>query len=132
MIDFAQWMLPFVTKTDLTKAALKANISHETGNRFLKLMLDEHSKDGAREQLKKLWTEWVKFNYDEEQQPSQSIQGVGLVATPPGTPEEAQEGTQGATAAAAQEEFLQSLAQLRQEQTQVRVRFGHYVAVIGG
>ena len=90
MIDFAQWMLPFVTKTDLTKAALKANISHETGNRFLKLMLDEHSKDGAREQLKKLWTEWVKFNYDEEQQPSscQSIQGVGLVSTPPSTPTE--------------------------------------------
>ena len=61
MMDFAQWMLPFVTKTDLTKAALKANISHEMQNRFLKLMLDEHSKVGAREQLKKLWTEWVKF-----------------------------------------------------------------------
>ena len=90
MLDFAQWMLPFITKTDLTKAALKANISHEMQNRFLKLMLDEHSKVGAREQLKKLWTEWVKYNYDEEEQPSscQAIQGVGLVATPPGTPTE--------------------------------------------
>ncbi len=60
MMDFAQWMLPFVTKTDVTKAALEANISHETGNRSLILMLDEHSKVGAREQLKKLWTQWVK------------------------------------------------------------------------
>ena len=104
MIDFAQWMLPFVTKTDLTKAALKANISHETGNRFLKLMLDEHSKDGAREQLKKLWTDWVKFNYDEEQQPSscQSIQGVGLVATPPGTPGTPTEEEEAAATASAQ------------------------------
>ena len=104
MIDFAQWMLPFVTKTDLTKAALKANISHEMQNRFLKLMLDEHSKDGAHEQLKKLWTEWVKFNYDEEQQPSscQSIQGVGLVATPPGTPTEEEGAAATASAQAAE------------------------------
>ena len=105
MLDFAQWMLPFVTKTDMTKAALKANISHEMQNRFLKLMLDEHSKVGAREQLKKLWTEWVKFNYDEEQQPSSScpaITGVGLVATPPGTPSTpVEEEAQGAAAAAA-------------------------------
>ena len=103
MMDFAQWMLPFVTKTDLTKAALKANISHEMQNRFLKLMLDEHSKVGAREQLKKLWTEWVKFNYDEEQQPSScpAITGVGLVATPPGTPQTEGEEAQGAAAAAA-------------------------------
>jgi hypothetical protein len=106
MMDFAQWMLPFVTKTDLTKAALKANISHEMQNRFLKLMLDEHSKVGAREQLKKLWTEWVKYNYDEEEQPTscQAIQGVGLVATPPGTPgtpTEEEERAQGAAAAAA-------------------------------
>ena len=103
MMDFAQWMLPFVTKTDLTKAALKANISHEMQNRFLKLMLDEHSKVGAREQLKKLWTEWVKYNYDEEEQPTscQAIQGVGLVATPPGTPTEEVEGAQDAAAAAA-------------------------------
>jgi hypothetical protein len=36
-MDFAQWMLLFVTKTDLTKAALKANISHEMQNRFLKI-----------------------------------------------------------------------------------------------
>jgi hypothetical protein len=104
MLDFAQWMLPFVTKTDMTKAALKANISHEMQNRFLKLMLDEHSKVGAREQLKKLWTEWVKFNYDEELQPSIScpaIQGVGLVATPPDSPTEEEEGAPGAAAAAA-------------------------------
>jgi hypothetical protein len=103
MLDFAQWMLPFVTKTDLTKAALKANISHKMQNRFLKLMLDEHSKVGAREQLKKLWTEWVKYNYDEEEQPSscQAIQGVGLVATPPGTPSSEEGGAPGAAAAAA-------------------------------
>ena len=106
MLDFAQWMLPFVTKTDRTKAALKANISHEMQNRFLKLMLDEHSKVGAREQLKKLWYEWVKFNYDEEQRPSScpaaAITGIGLVATPPGTPSTpVEEDAQGAAAAAA-------------------------------
>ena len=102
-MDFAQWMLPFVTKTDLTKAALKANISHEMQNRFLKLMLDEHSKVGAREQLKKSWTQWVKISYDEEQQPSScpAITGVGLVATPPGTPQTEEEEAQGAAAAAA-------------------------------
>ncbi len=44
MMDYALWMLPFVTKTDLTKSALKANISHEAGNRFLKMLLDEHIK----------------------------------------------------------------------------------------
>ena len=46
----------------------------------------------------------MKFNYDEEQQPSSScpaIQGVGLVATPPGTPSSEEGGAPGAAAAAA-------------------------------
>ena len=82
MLDFAQWMLPFVTKTDLTKAALKANISHEMQNRFLKLMLDEHSKVGAREQLKELWSAWVDKNYASEGPPKVS----GNAPTPPDSP----------------------------------------------
>ncbi len=92
-----------VTKTDSTKAAPKANISHEVQNRFLKLMLDKHSKVGAHEQLKKLWTQWVKISYDEEQQPSscQPILGVGSVATPPGTPLTEEEGAAAAADAAA-------------------------------
>ncbi len=100
-MDFAQWMLPFVTKTDLTKAALKANISHETGNRFLKMMLDEHSKDGARAQLKRLWTEWVKISYDEEEQPCKPIHGISVLATPPGYPPSEEDAEDAAAAAAA-------------------------------
>jgi hypothetical protein len=58
MVDYALWMLPFVAKSDLTKAALKANISHEAANDLLKMLLEEHSRDGAHVQLERLWTEW--------------------------------------------------------------------------
>ncbi len=79
-------MLPFVTRTDLTKAALKANISHEAGSRSLKMLLDEHSKDGARAQLKRLWTEWVKLHYSDVEQPCKTVYSVAVAAIPPGTP----------------------------------------------
>ena len=66
-------MLPFITKMDLTKVALKTNISHEAGNRFLKVLLDEHSEDGPRAQLKRLLTEWVKLHYSDEEQPCKTF-----------------------------------------------------------
>ncbi len=78
-------MLPFVTKSDLTKASSKANISHEAANGFLKMLLEEHSQDGARAQQKRLWTEWLKTHYSVEEQLSKSF-SVGAAATRPGTP----------------------------------------------
>jgi hypothetical protein len=57
-VDYALWMLPFVTRTD--DAATRAHVSHEVRNNFLKILLAEHSQNGARKQLKELWSAWVK------------------------------------------------------------------------
>ena len=56
-------MAPFATASDLNEACKRADVSHEERNRFLTSMLDEHSAPGSREQLKKLWSEWVKEKY---------------------------------------------------------------------
>jgi hypothetical protein len=56
-------MLPFVTRTDLNDAATRAHVSHEVRNIFLKVLMAEHSKNGAREQLKQFWSAWVDKNY---------------------------------------------------------------------
>jgi hypothetical protein len=85
MVDYALWMLPFNTKTDLNEAATKAHISHESRNAFLKTLLAEHSQNGAREQLRELWTAWVNKNYAVAPKPIARIAG-GAAPTPPGTP----------------------------------------------
>jgi hypothetical protein len=45
MMDYALWILPFNTKTDLNKAATQALISHESRNAFLKTLQAEHSRN---------------------------------------------------------------------------------------
>ena len=75
-------MLPFVTRTDLNDAAIRAHVSHEVRNNFLKALLAEHSQNGAREQLKELWSAWVDKNYASEGPPKVS----GNAPTPPDSP----------------------------------------------
>ena len=82
IVDFALWMLPFVTRTDLNDAAIRAHVSHEVRNNFLKALLAEHSQNGAREQLKELWSAWVDKNYASEGPPKVS----GNAPTPPDSP----------------------------------------------
>lgn len=63
IVDRLLWMAPFATATDLNEACRRADVSHETRNRFLTKMLDEHSAPGSREQLRKLWSDWLKEQY---------------------------------------------------------------------
>ena len=63
VVDRLLWMAPFATASDLIEASKRADVSHVARNNFLTKMLDEHSAPGSREQLKKLWSEWVKEKY---------------------------------------------------------------------
>ncbi len=65
-MDYALWMLPFNTRTDLNVAATKAHISHEARNGFLRMLQAEHCQRGAREQLKELRTAWVSKNHEQK------------------------------------------------------------------
>jgi hypothetical protein len=70
------WMLPFVTKTDMTRndATIHAVVSHES------MIQEVHSRRGCwqrtpphrhttiREPLKELLTTWVEFEYAAEPQ----------------------------------------------------------------
>ena len=85
MVDYALWMLPFGTKTDLNKSATE--ISHDVRNSFLKMMLDEHSQKGAREQLKELWAAWIEqFYSDTAEQSAGGSAFLGAAPTPPDSP----------------------------------------------
>ena len=84
MLDYALWMLPFATKSDLIKAAVNAGLSHDALNTFLGILLGEHMRTGAREQLKRLWTAWVKANYAVEERPTGGARGAAT--TPPLSP----------------------------------------------
>ena len=87
MVDYALWMLPFGTKTDLNKAA--SAYSHDLRNNFLKMMLDEHSQRGAREQLKELWAAWIEqFYSDTAEQSAGGSAFLGAAPTPPDSPME--------------------------------------------
>jgi hypothetical protein len=87
MVDYALWMLPFGTKTDLNQAATE--ISHDLRNSFLKMMLDEHSQKGAREQLKELWAAWIEqFYSDTAEQRAGGSAACGAAPTPPDSPME--------------------------------------------
>ena len=63
IVDRLLWMAPFATATDLNEACRRADVSHEERNDFLTKMLDEHSAPGSREQLRTLWSQWVKEKY---------------------------------------------------------------------
>ena len=63
VVDRLLWMAPFATATDLNEACRKADVSHEERNAFLTMMLNEHSAPGSREQLRRLWSQWVKEKY---------------------------------------------------------------------
>ncbi len=63
IVDRLLWMAPFATATDLDEASRRADVSHEERNRFLTKMLDKHSAPGSREQLRSLWSQWVKEQY---------------------------------------------------------------------
>ena len=63
VVDRLLWMAPFATATDLNEACRKADVSHKERNDFLTMMLDEHSAAGSREQLRRLWSQWVKEKY---------------------------------------------------------------------
>ena len=56
-------MAPFATASDLNGRSSAADVSHEERNDFLTMMLDEHSAPGSREQLRRLWSQWVKEKY---------------------------------------------------------------------
>ena len=89
VVDRLLWMAPFATASDLNEACKRADVSHEERNRFLTSMLDEHSAPGSREQLKKLWSEWVKEQYPSTVEESASSGKVsGDVQTPEASDEE--------------------------------------------
>ena len=85
IVDYALWMLPFNTRTDLNVAATKAHISHEARNGFLRMLQAEHCQRGAREQLKELWTAWVSKNYEVAPVENGKV-ADGAVPTPPDSP----------------------------------------------
>ena len=65
IFDRSLWLLPFATPTDLEKAAKTANVSVAARSAFLYQLLAEHEGDGARSQLKGLWTTWIEENYSD-------------------------------------------------------------------
>ena len=94
VVDRLLWMAPFATASDLNEACKRADVSHEERNNFLTKMLDEHSAPGSREQLKKLWSEWVKEKYpstaEESATPGKET-GDGYAETP--EPSDGEEGS---------------------------------------
>jgi len=89
IVDRLLWMAPFSTASDLNEACRKADVSHEERNDFLTMMLDEHSAPGSREQLRRLWSQWVTEKYPtsaaEEDANSGKKKGTGSVPTPEGS-----------------------------------------------
>ncbi len=75
-------MAPFATVTDLNEACRRADVSHEERNRFLTKMLDEHSAPGSREQLRKLWSQWVKEQYPTTEESANPGRTRGDAETP--------------------------------------------------
>ena len=93
IVDRLLWMAPFATATDLNEACRRADVSHEERNNFLTKMLDEHSAPGSREQLRKLWSEWVKEQYPSTAEESATPGRVtGDAETPEGSDAEEAEG----------------------------------------
>ena len=87
IVDYALWMLPFNTKTDLNMAATKVHVSHEARNSFMRMLQAEHSLEGARDQLRELWRDWVTKNYGTapEETGTRNV-AFGAAPTPPDSP----------------------------------------------
>ena len=95
VVDRLLWMAPFATASDLNEACRKADVSHVDRNDFLTMMLDEHSAPGSREQLRRLWSQWVKEKYPRraEEDANSGKKLKNAVQTPEGSEtEEAVEG----------------------------------------
>ena len=95
IVDRLLWMAPFATATDLNEACRRADVSHEQRNHFLTKMLDEHSAPGSREQLRTLWSQWVKEKYPTraEEDENSGKKAKTAAETPEGSEtEEAEEG----------------------------------------
>jgi hypothetical protein len=95
VVDRLLWMAPFAIATDLNEACRRADVrvSHEERNRFLTKMLDEHSAPGSCEQLRKLWSEWVKEQYPTTAEESANPGRMrGDAETPEGSDTEEAEG----------------------------------------
>ncbi len=100
IVDRLLWMAPFVTVGDLNEACRRADVSHEERHAlaFLTKMLDEHSAPGSREQLRALWSHWVKEQYPSlPTQPEERGNGgrgrmSNQAETPEGSNEEQPEG----------------------------------------
>ncbi len=93
IVDRLLCLAPFATATDLNEACKRADVSHEARNRFLTKMLDEHSGPGSREQLRKLWSEWVKEQYPSTAEESANPERViGDAETPEGSDTDEAEG----------------------------------------
>ena len=97
IVDNVFSMLPFVTKTDMLEACKKGNVSLDTRNNFMQVLLEEHKAPGSRDQLKELWTEWLDKYYVSETVGDASAE-PGRAETPPDS--EAEEGGAAADATA--------------------------------
>ena len=110
VLDRVMWMLPFATVTDLNDACKRADVSHEARNTFLQKMLDEHSADGSREQLKTLWLDWVQRHYRAEAAAGSGGRCGTEAVTPTDSESEGQPAQTDTSAAAAATEYLEPAA----------------------
>ncbi len=81
------WMALFITVEYLNETCRRANVRHEVRNTFLANLLDDHSAPGSREQLKALWSQWVKEKYTTEPQGTVNGGRFGFEDAPPKTDE---------------------------------------------
>jgi hypothetical protein len=88
--DWAIWMLPFVTTTDMTRndAAMYAVVSHESiiqeapSRRGCWQHTPPHRHTTIREPLKELWTTWAEFEYAAEPQKDNLLLPIKLSLLP--------------------------------------------------
>ena len=59
-------MLPFATRTDMLDALKNKDVKIATVEEFLHSLRREHGLPNVRDQLRKLWTKYVRDLYSEE------------------------------------------------------------------
>ena len=60
-------MLPFATRTDMLDALKHKDVKIATVEEFLHSLQREHGLPNVRDQLRKLWTKYVRELYSEEE-----------------------------------------------------------------
>ena len=60
-------MLPFATKTDMLGALKNKDVKIATVKEFLHSLQCEHGLPNVRDQLRRLWTKYVRELYSEEE-----------------------------------------------------------------